>query len=281
MTSPRSRAATSRGCSGDQAGLGYSFGAAYWVTPYLAAEGTYIQPADATATGTTDTFQFNSVFETQVLTIVGKVGIPLGPIRPYGQAGASYHQAKFTTNQTMTGGGNAEHAQLSASHDGWGFVFGGGVEMWFSSVFGVYGEFGSSAIKGSARDEADGVGRRPDDLRALRRPACASAGGSTPASAFALRASAAARLRRASSTARRAARFRRRASRSGEWGRCESSRTRATAGRRAGARRRPSCPGAPDPSPQSPDPTPSMNSKGSPPADVSKTGPFLSGRDSP
>ena len=47
-------------CSGDEAGLGYSFGAAYWVTPYLAAEGTYIKPADATATGTTDTYQFTA-----------------------------------------------------------------------------------------------------------------------------------------------------------------------------------------------------------------------------
>ena len=109
---------TSTRCSGDQAGLGYAFGAAYWVTPYLAAEGTYIKPANATAAGSTDTFQFNSEFEAQVLTIVGKVGVPLGPIRPYGQAGGSYHQAKFRTSQTMTGAGSAEHAQLSAS-DRW------------------------------------------------------------------------------------------------------------------------------------------------------------------
>ena len=144
-------------CSGDEAGLGYAVGAAYWITPYLAAEGTYIQPVDATATGTTDTFQFNSAFETQVVTIVGKVGIPLGPIRPYGQAGASYHQAKFTTNQTMTQAPTPNTLSYQLRTSGWGFTFGGGIEMWFSSVFGLYGEFGSSAVKGSARDDAEGA----------------------------------------------------------------------------------------------------------------------------
>jgi hypothetical protein len=144
-------------CSGDQAGLGYSFGAAYWITPYLAAEGTYIQPADATATGTTDTYQFNSVFEPQVLTIMGKVGIPLGPIRPYGQVGASYHQAKFTTTQTMTEQPTPNTLSYQLRTSGWGLAFGGGLEMWFSSVFGLYGEFGSAAVKGPARDDADGA----------------------------------------------------------------------------------------------------------------------------
>jgi hypothetical protein len=144
-------------CSGDAAGLGYSVGAAYWITPYLAAEGTYIQPADATATGTTDTYQFNSAFEPQVLTILGKVGIPLGPIRPYGQVGASYHRAKFTTNQTMTGAPTPNTLSYQLRTSGWGFAFGGGLEMWFSSVFGLYGEFGSSAVKGSARDDVDGA----------------------------------------------------------------------------------------------------------------------------
>jgi hypothetical protein len=144
-------------CSGDEAGLGYSVGAAYWITPFLAAEVAYVQPADATATDTTETFSFNSAFEPQVLTILGKVGIPLGPVRPYGQVGASYHQAKFTTNQTMTQAETPNTLSYQLRTSGWGFAFGGGVEMWFSSVLGLYGEFGSSAVKGSARDDADGA----------------------------------------------------------------------------------------------------------------------------
>ncbi len=152
------------GCSGDQAGLGYSFGAAYWVMPYLAAEGTYIKAADATAAGRTDTYEFDSVFDTQVLTLVGKVGIPLGPVRPYGQAGASYHQATFRTSQTMVGAETPNTLSYESRTDGWGFVFGGGVEMWFSSVFGVYGEYGNTPIKGKSRDTEDGSGSVDDRM---------------------------------------------------------------------------------------------------------------------
>lgn len=152
------------GCSGDQAGLGFSAGAAYWLTPFLAAEGSYIKAADATATGRTDTFEFESVFDLQVLTLVGKVGIPLGPMRPYGQAGASYHQATFQTSQTMTGAETPNTLGYSTRTDGWGFVFGGGLEMWFSSLFGIYGEYGNTPIKGDSRDQEDGSGSVDDRM---------------------------------------------------------------------------------------------------------------------
>lgn len=144
-------------CSGDQAGLGYTFGAAYWVLPFLAAEGTYIKPPDATATGTLDNATFNSVFEAQILTIVGKAGIPLGPLRPFGQVGASYHQSKFRTTQTMTGAVEPNTLSYELRTDGWGWVFGGGMEVWLSSVFGFYGEFGTASIKGTAKDDEEGV----------------------------------------------------------------------------------------------------------------------------
>ena len=144
-------------CSGDQSGLSYSFGAAYWITPFLAAEGTYIRAADATASGSTETYQFNSTFDAQVLTILGKVGVPLGPARPYGQIGASYHQAKFTTTQTMTGAAEPNTLGYQLQTDGWGWAFGGGFEMWLSSVFAFYGEVGSASIKGTAKDDAEGV----------------------------------------------------------------------------------------------------------------------------
>jgi hypothetical protein len=143
-------------CSGDQSGNGYTFGAAFWVTPFLAAEGTYIKAADATATGSSDTFQFNSVFETEVLTVQGKVGIPLGPIRPYGQVGASYHRAKFRTTQTMVAAADPNTLSYELRTRGWGLAFGGGMEVWLSSVFGFYGEFSSAAVKGPAEDDEEG-----------------------------------------------------------------------------------------------------------------------------
>jgi hypothetical protein len=41
----------------------------------------------------------------------------------------------------------------SVETGGWGWVFGGGLEAWFSSSFGIYGEVGRAAIKGPAIDE--------------------------------------------------------------------------------------------------------------------------------
>ena len=145
-------------CSGDQSTTGYTFGAAYWVTPWLAAEGAYIKPGNATAGATADTFKFDSEFDAQVLMILGKVGIPLGPFRPYGQVGASFHEAKFHTNQTMT---NQEGPSNTLTYElrtnGWSWGFGGGMEVWFSSVFGLYGEVGTTGVKGPAEDNAEGA----------------------------------------------------------------------------------------------------------------------------
>jgi len=143
-------------CSGDQSTTGYTFGAAYWITPWLAGEGAYIKPGNPTAGATADTFKFDSEFDAQVLTVQGKVGLPKGPIRPYGQVGASYHQAKFRTNQTMTSQASPNTLSYELRTSGWGLAFGGGMEVWFSSIFGIYGEFGSVAVKGPAKDDAEG-----------------------------------------------------------------------------------------------------------------------------
>jgi hypothetical protein len=144
-------------CSGDQSGLGYQFGVAYWVMPYLAAEVTYLKPVEATAGGAPEAYTFNSTFNAQVLTIVGKVGVPLGPFRPYGQLGSSFHRAKFTTNQTMIGAAEPNTQGYQLRTEGWGWTFGGGVELWLSSIFGFYGELGSATVKGNARDDAEGM----------------------------------------------------------------------------------------------------------------------------
>jgi len=144
-------------CSGDQSGLGYQFGVAYWFVPFLAAEATYLKPVEATAGGAPEGYTFNSTFNAQVLTLVGKVGIPLGPVRPYGQFGSSFHRAKFTTNQTMVGAAEPNTQAYQLSTEGWGWTFGGGVELWISSVFGFYGELGSATVKGNARDDAEGM----------------------------------------------------------------------------------------------------------------------------
>jgi len=144
-------------CSGDQTTTGYTFGVGYWITPIFGGEAAYVKPGNATAGATTDTFRFDSEFDAQVLLLQGKVGIPLGPIRPYGQVGGTYHQAKFHTNQTMTQQPSPNTLSYELRTRGWSWTFGGGVEIWFSSIFGIYGEFNSSGVKGVAEDDAEGL----------------------------------------------------------------------------------------------------------------------------
>jgi hypothetical protein len=144
-------------CSGDQSTTGYTFGVGYWITPIFGGEATYVKPGIANAGGTADAFTFDSEFDAQVLLLQGKAGVPLGPFRPYGQIGASYHRAKFHTDQTMTQQESPNTLSYELRTRGWGWTFGGGMEIWFSSVFGIYGEFNSSAVKGPADDDADGL----------------------------------------------------------------------------------------------------------------------------
>jgi len=144
-------------CSGEDAGLSYTFGAAYWVTPFLAAEGSYVKPADVTAAGTGDTFRFNSSLDAHVVTVAGKVGVPLGPVRLYGQLGANYHRATFDTTQTMTNVTEGGTQTYELETGGWGWMFGGGLEAWVAPRFAIYGEGGRAALKGAAVDDGDGA----------------------------------------------------------------------------------------------------------------------------
>jgi hypothetical protein len=148
-------------CSGDDRGIGYTVGADYWVTRYLAIEGSYIRPPHLTIAGSGTNFHFDSFFEPHLFTIAGKVGIPLGPIRLYGRAGFNYHRGESGTTQvidpititnedgtTTTTPGST--SSVDAKTDGWGWLTTGGIEAWVAPAFAFYGEGGGAGIKGGA-----------------------------------------------------------------------------------------------------------------------------------
>jgi hypothetical protein len=140
-------------CSGGDAEFGFTAGVAYWLTPYLAAEASYIRSPEIDVEGSGDNFRFTSTLDPHVFAVVGKVGIPAGPIRPYGHIGGNYHRATFSTNQTVTNGTESGTQSYSLETGGWSWIFGGGLEAWFSSSFGIYGEVGRASIKGPAVEE--------------------------------------------------------------------------------------------------------------------------------
>lgn len=153
-------------CSGDDAGLGYAAGINFWFSPIIAAEVSYTRPAASTADGSGANFRFNSAIDAHVLNIAGKVGVPIKIVRLYGQGGATYHRATWETEQTIDAvtrttdagpvavPGGIQTYRLDTG--GWGWSFGGGLEIWLARSFALYTEGGRFAVKGSARDGGEG-----------------------------------------------------------------------------------------------------------------------------
>lgn len=153
-------------CSGDDFVLAFTGGITYWFTRYLAAEVSYTRPMEVTANADAGNYRFDTAFDTHILSLGGKVGIPIGPVRIYGLGGATYHQATSLTDQTVdertetidgvtrTIAGATQSFQLRT--DGWAYHFGGGVEGWVKPSWALYVEAGQSALKGKTVDIGEG-----------------------------------------------------------------------------------------------------------------------------
>jgi hypothetical protein len=147
-------------CSGDERGFGYTVGAEYWFSRYLSAEGAYIRPPELAVTGSGTAYHFDSFLEPHLFTMAGKLGVPVGPVRFYARAGFNYHRAESGTTQvtedvtstvdgvTTTTPGSTE--TVTANTEGWGWLFGGGIEAWLAPAFAIYAEGGGAGIKGKS-----------------------------------------------------------------------------------------------------------------------------------
>jgi hypothetical protein len=154
-------------CAGDESPIAYTAGATYWISPFLGVEGSYVRPKKVTFTGSGDAFRFNGSLDAELVTISGKIGAPVGPVRIYGMVGTNYHRATASTSetiddktitidgvaQTITGGTQAFELKTA----GWGWQFGGGMEVWVIRSLGVYAEFSRASLKGSASDNKEGT----------------------------------------------------------------------------------------------------------------------------
>ncbi len=160
-------------CSGKESPLAYTGSATYWFTQILGAEVSYVRPAKVTASGAGSGFAFDTGIETDVVTLVGKVGIPVRIVRVYAFGGATHHWATTTTteriaDQTVTvddepvilpGGTQV----FTLNTKGWSWLFGGGAEFWVAPRFAIYGDITYLKLKG---DDADG-GEGTFDDRAI------------------------------------------------------------------------------------------------------------------
>lgn len=154
-------------CSGDSSRLAYAVGGSYWITRFLAAEASYLKPSELPIRGGDETFRFTSFLNPHVLTVAAKVGVPVGRVRFYGKAGGNHHWATMGTAQTIDDitvtiedipqiiPGGTQNLELRTS--GWGWLFGGGGEVWARPAFALYGEVARTALKGPARDDKEGA----------------------------------------------------------------------------------------------------------------------------
>lgn len=139
----------------------------YWIRRYLAAQVSFVRPAHVTASGSGDSFRFNSTLDTRIVTVAANVGVPIGPVRIYGQGGRNHHQATFSTTETIddvtvvTGNvtqtikGGTQPFELKTA--GWGWLFGGGLEAWATQSVAFYAEGQFVRLKGTALGGGEGA----------------------------------------------------------------------------------------------------------------------------
>jgi len=149
------------GCT-SSSGFGFHLGAEYWVTPHFAAMVGYLHPQDISATGDGGTFTFDTSRTTRILTVGGKAGVPVGHGRVYGLGGWNHHEATDATTETVNDqtvtvngvsqvipGGTQNFGQKTA---GWGWIVGGGYDLYLRNWFVVYAEVTEVILKGSSQN---------------------------------------------------------------------------------------------------------------------------------
>jgi hypothetical protein len=153
-------------CGGDTAWGALTGGVTYWIAPFLAAEVGYVKPAQLKVEGSSDRYRFTSDLDAHIVTIAGKVGAPIGIFRIYGHAGANYQRGTMGTTQTIddltitvngapqTVPGGSQTFELKTA--GWGWLAGGGLEVWLSRSLGLYAEAGRMTLKGPEADGGEG-----------------------------------------------------------------------------------------------------------------------------
>jgi opacity protein-like surface antigen len=111
-------------------------------------------------------FEYTTGLTTDVLTMVGKLGVPWSYVRLYGFGGATWSRAHWDTlenidDQTVTVDGVETTVPggmqvLDLYTQGWGWVAGGGMEIPLSKRVMIFTEGGRAGIKGDDRQGGEG-----------------------------------------------------------------------------------------------------------------------------
>ena len=143
-------------CAGGGIRVGGAAGVGFWVTPWLGVDVNVLRLSQPKVTGSSTSLTFNSALDPRVVTIDGKVGKQVGPVRIYGLGGVNHLSAAMTTTQTVVSSTVGEET-FGFKAEGWSWLAGGGLEMWPTSRVGIYFEGDVLSLKGTAIDNGQGV----------------------------------------------------------------------------------------------------------------------------
>ncbi len=154
-------------CEGDDTGWAYTVGAEYWFSQYLALDVSFLKPPTTSATASETVYNFTDTLDVAIVTIGGKVGVPVGPVRVYGRVGVTYERSLSSMSQnvlertstvddvTTTVPGGSVTLEYETSGLGW--FAGGGLELWLTRHVAFYAEGNFMMLKGSESGAGQGV----------------------------------------------------------------------------------------------------------------------------
>jgi hypothetical protein len=153
-------------CTSSDSKISIRFGGEYWIRPWVAVSGGYLKPWGATAEGSGTGYRFQTTLSPNVVTITGKIGLPFGRFRAYGESGAVYNWTTRTTSQTVDETtiivdglpivvpGGIQVFELKT--DGWSWMWAGGGEFWLTPIVAIWGEFSWVKLAGNASGGGEG-----------------------------------------------------------------------------------------------------------------------------
>jgi hypothetical protein len=163
-------------CARENTKLNIGGGAAFWMTRWLAAEGSFIKASGFIVTGEGEDYEMVGKATPRFLTVAALGGYSIRSARFYGRLGAAYHRAQIRVTQgtfqrvisqdgiTTTYPPSTQEFKYETV--GWGRLMGAGVEGWVSDSTALYAEVNFIRVEG---DNADNGGERimHDRLRTL------------------------------------------------------------------------------------------------------------------
>lgn len=156
----------SQTCTGSTRPGIFSAGATFWYKPYLGFEASWLKPSDIRLNYAETAYEYVTTLRTDMLTAVGKLGVPLSVARLYGFGGLTFTRSHWKTTETIqpqsvtidgvevVDPGGTQTFNLFTQ--GWSWTAGGGMEFAVLKRGLIFAEGGYASVRGTDRQSGEG-----------------------------------------------------------------------------------------------------------------------------